>query len=137
MLDTQREIADALARVMSDAFTHGLTTEDIGEIAQMVAAQQPLALDYSAQRPAELANGADDLPIYTDLPEGLIDLSAAAEQYGCSVHRIRGWVRRGHVPIRGRLKAPAPGGGYFVVAKSDLEHRLATVVSKGGRPRKN
>ena len=145
MPDTRKEATDALARAMSDALTTGLTTDDIGEIAEMVAAQQPLALEYPAERvakpatsrtPPEPTIGTDYLPIYTELPEGLIDLPTAAKEFGCSVHRIRGWVRRGHIPIKGRLKAGAPGGGYFVVSKADLEHRLATASTKGGRPRK-
>ena len=136
MLDTQREIADALARVMSDAFTHGLTTDDIGAIAKMVAAQQPLDLDYSAQHAAELANGADDLPIYTELPEGLIDLPSAMRKYGCRRGRLDSWVQRGRLKVYGRLKGAARGGGYVVVSEAELTNRLATVPSKGGRPRK-
>ena len=137
MLDTQREIADALARVMSDAFTHGLTTDDIGAIAKMVAAQQPLDLDYSAQHAAELANGADDLPIYTELPEGLIDLPSAMMIYDGGRPRLRNWVKRGYLEIHGRLRAPAPGGGYIIVSKSELMEKLATGEKTAGRPRKN
>ena len=136
MLDSRKEATDALARAMSDALTNGLTTDDIDEIAQMVAAQQPLALDYSAQHVAAPVNGANGLPIYTEIPDGLIDLAGAAVKFGCNVHRLRAWVRRGHIPIHGRLRGGAPGGGYFVVAEADIQHRLSTVGAKGGRPRK-
>ncbi len=127
---------DALAQGMSDALTNGLTTHDIDEIAKMVAAQQPLALDYSTERVGEPTIGPDYLPIYTELPEGLIDLPTAAVDYGCTVQRFRAWIRRGHIQPRGRLKAGCPGGGYLLVAKKELEHRLATAPTKGGRPRK-
>ena len=226
MLDTKREIADALARAMSDALTNGLTTHDIDEIAQMVAAQQPLALDYSAQHVAGRANGAGDLPIYTELPdglidlpsaceafgksrqllsqwvtqgrllerglfkppgrtianvvvaekdvedcingtdrwperrprplvefddatigadglpiytrlpEGLIDLPSAAKKYGSTVYRFRAWVQRGNIEVRGRLRAGCPGGGYYIVAEEDLKRRLSEPPKKGGRPQK-
>ena len=223
MLDNRKEATDALARAMSDALTNGLTTDDIGEIAQMLAAQQPLALDYSAQHVAERANGADDLPIYTELPEGLIDLPSACEvfgksrqllfqwvtqgrlperglfkprgrtvanvvvsekevedcingtdgwperrtpklrkvgdatigadglpiytelpeglidlptamrKYGCRRGRLDSWVKRGHLEVRGRLRGAAPGGGYLVVSEAEVVDRLETTAPKGGR----
>ena len=136
MLDTRKDATDALARAMGDAFTHGLTTDDIGEIAQMVAAQRPLAPDYSAQHVAETPIGADDLPIYTELPEGLIDLPSAMRKYGCRRGRLDSWVQRGRLKVYGRLKGAARGGGYVVVSEAELTNRLATVPRKGGRPRK-
>ena len=136
MPHTRKEATDALARAMSDALTNGLTTDDIDEIAEMVTAQQPLAPDYSTIQVAESATGADDLPIYTELPDGLIDLPAAMELYGCGRQRLHGWVQRGHLKVHGRLRGAARGGGYIVVSKDELEHRLQTVSPKGGRPRK-
>ena len=133
MPNTRKEATDALARAMSDALTNGLTT---GEIAQMLAAQQPLALDYSAQNEAEPATGADDLPIYTELPEGLIDLPSAARKYGYHLRTMYMWVRRDRLECRGRLRAPSRGGGYIVVSEHELKERMSTVPSKGGRPRK-
>ena len=120
MLDTQRKIADALARAMSDAFTHGLTTDDIGEIAKMVAAQQPLALDYSAQQVAELANGADDLPIYTELPEGLIDLQTASKKHSRGVSTMLTWVSQGWLREEGFYRKPGGNVAHLVVNESDL-----------------
>ena len=136
MLDNRKEATDALARAMSDALTNGLTADDIDEIAQMVAAEQPRNLDYSAQHAAERAKGADDLPIYTELPEGLIDLPSAMRKYGCRRGRLDSWVQRGRLKVYGRLKGAARGGGYVVVSEAELTDRLATVPRKGGRPRK-
>ena len=222
MLDTRKEATDALARAVSDALTNGLTTDDIDEIAQMVAAQQPLDLDYSAQHAAELSNGADDLPIYTELPEGLIDLASAAakfgrsrqllwqwvhqgrieergllkqsgstvanvlvleddvaacikgklppvannngtqgnlvigadrlpvytdlpdglidlpsamRRYGCKAATLRGWVYQGHLKAVGRLRGSSPGGGYLVVSEAELEQHLASPRKKGRKPK--
>ena len=84
----------------------------------------------------ELATDDKELPIFTELPEGLIDLPSASTRYGCGIARLRNWVRQGQLPLKGRLRRPAPGGGYLVVSESDLVRRLATVNAKGGRPRK-
>ena len=84
----------------------------------------------------ELATDDKELPIYTELPPGLIDLPAAQKKYGCSRGRLYNWVRNGHLKVQGRLRKPARGGGYLAVSENELEHRLATVSVKGGRPRK-
>ena len=76
----------------------------------------------------------DDLPMYDELPPGLIDLPSAAKKYGCKGSRLRGWVHRGHLLVRGRLRAPQ-GTGYSLVLESELVHRLKTVNPKGGRSR--
>ncbi len=80
--------------------------------------------------------GADDLPIYTVLPEGMIDLPRAAREYGCNGGTLRTWVHRGHLQVMGRLKGSCTGGGYLVVSESDLKERLGTPKKKGGRPPK-
>ena len=84
----------------------------------------------------ELATDDQELPIYTELPEGLIDLPTAQKKYGCTRSRFHNWVAKGHLKLHGRLRGPAPGGGYLVVCEADLARRLATVPVKGGRPRK-
>ena len=78
----------------------------------------------------------DDLPIYTELPEGLIDLPSAMMMYDGGRPRLRNWVKRGYLEIHGRLRAPAPGGGYIIVSKSELMEKLATRERSAGRPRK-
>ena len=74
------------------------------------------------------------LPIYTELPLGLIDLPSAAKKYGLNVPTIRNWVNTGRVQRVGRLKAPATGSGYLVVSESDLQNYMAMPRNKGGRP---
>ena len=133
MLESKPTSTKELRRVITDALTAGVVTKD--EILDMVSTAEPPAAN-NGRAPAEPATGANDLPIYTELPEGLIELSAAAEKLGCTVHRIRAWVRRGQVQVRGRLRSGCPGGGHFVVAEADLKERLAAPQNKGGRPRK-
>ena len=115
------------------ALSLGTLTES--EILQMVSTAEPPAA-ANGRAPVEPATDADDLPIYTELPEGLIDLPTARKKYGCTRDRFANWVRQGQIEVRGRLRAPAKGGGYLVVSEAELEHRLATVSEKGGRPRK-
>ena len=87
---------------------------------------------------APQVNGAEPAPaaehVYDELPEGLIDLRTAAEKYGCSVGRLRQWVKRGHLLPQGRLKARAPGGGVVLVDASFLQ-RLLLDPPKNGRPK--
>ena len=116
------------------ALSSGTLTES--EILQMVSTAEPPAAT-NGHAPAEPATGADDLPIYTELPEGLIDLPRAAKKYDCKGPTLRTWVHRGHLKSMGRLRGSSPGGGYLVVSEADLERHLAASPKKGGRPRKN
>ena len=74
------------------------------------------------------------MPVYDELPEGLIDLPSAAVKHGLKVDTIYKWVRRGKIPCRGRLKAWARGGGYLVVAETELLDWVNAPTDKGGRP---
>ena len=76
------------------------------------------------------------LPIYDELPDGLIDLPTAAERYGCKPHRIYMWVYRGRLQERGRLRGPGKNGGAIVVCENDLLERINAPPNKGGRPKK-
>ena len=50
----------------------------------------------------------DVLPVYDVLPEGLIDLPAAAVKYGLSRPKMVLWVKRGNLVCHGRLKGQRP-----------------------------
>ena len=76
------------------------------------------------------------LPIYTELPDGLIDLAKAAKKYNCTAERFRRWVYRGYLEERGRLRGPGPNGGSIVVCEADLDARVKSPPNKGGRPKK-
>ena len=71
-----------------------------------------------------------------NLPEGLIDLPTAAKKYGIKPDTLRHWVYDEHVPMVGKLKGPAPGGGYKVVRLIDLEAHLHSPRKRTGRPKK-
>ena len=133
MLDTKREIADALARVMSDAFTHGLTTDDIDEITQMVAAEQTRTLDDLATHLAEDSE-SDELPIYTEAPPGMIDVATAVREYGFKKRTVNGWIQRGMVPVLGTIRGR--GGNRVLVCEQTLLQTAQMPKNKGGRPRK-
>ena len=133
MVESTQTTADDLRGVIEDALAAGVITRD--EILDMVSTvKPPTALNGHA--PSQPATGADDLPIYTELPEGLIDLPKAAKKYGCKGPTLRTWVHRGHLKSMGRLRGSSPGGGYLVVSEADLERHLAASPKKGGRPRK-
>ena len=134
MLDAKREIADALARAMSDALTNGFTTDDINEIAQMVAAQQPRTLDELAQRMGEEAGDNDALPIYTEPPPGAIDMATAVREHGVNYQTAQGWIRRGVLPVLGRLRGR--GGLRSLVCEETVARLAKMPKNKGGRPRK-
>ena len=75
------------------------------------------------------------LPLYDTLPEGLIDVPSARTKYGVPTPTLRAWIRKGRVTAVGRLKAPAPGGGFLVVNEEDLLAYMNGPRNRGGRPR--
>ena len=91
---------------------------------------------HAAVNAGERQQDSDGLPIYDELPAGLIDLPAAAAKYGRSRSTLHRWLNRRYIRLAGRLRAPARGGGYLVLYEEDLRRRLAGPVNKGGRPRK-
>ena len=73
--------------------------------------------------------------VYDELPDGLIDIPSAAKLYDCDTGRLRMLVRRGTLISRGRLKAPAYGGGYLLVDRQELAEAMANPRARG-RPKK-
>ena len=78
----------------------------------------------------------DDVPIYTELPKGLITVPDAGRKYGISRRTIQTWLRKGRLGLRGRLRGPARSGGYMVVDEAELVVYMNAPRDKGGRPRK-
>ena len=76
------------------------------------------------------------LPIYDELPAGLIDLVTAADRYERSNKVLRAWIYRGHLKALGRLRGRGRNGGSLVVCEQDLVKRINAPRNKGGRPRK-
>ena len=118
-----------MRRAIGDALASGVSENEILSMVATVAAD--------AEQP-ELPGFEDEgLPIYTDLPDGLIDLSNAAKKYNCTPERFRRWVYRGYLEERGRLRGPGPNGGSIVVCEAELDARVASPPNRGGRPKKH
>ena len=133
MVESTPTTANDLRSAIEVALAAGVVTRD--EILEMVPTIDPQSAN--GHNSAVPETSADDLPIYTELPEGLIDLPSAMTIYDGGRPRLRNWVKRGYLEIHGRLRAPAPGGGYIIVSKSELMEKLATGERSAGRPRKN
>ena len=88
-----------------------------------------------ADRAHNLAQQGDADRVFTELPEGLIDLPSAAEKYGVGVQTIHNWINRGHLSTHGRLRARARGGGYLLLLESEVRDRATAPKRKGGRPK--
>ena len=77
----------------------------------------------------------DDVPIYTELPDGLITVPEAGRKYGISRRTIQGWLRNGKIELRGRLRGSARGGGYMLVNEEEMVAYM-NAPRKMGRPAK-
>ena len=72
------------------------------------------------ERGRGVASRGDDLPIYDELPPGLIDLPSAADLHDRSLGTLHTWIRRGRLPVVGRLRASARGGGRLLIRAVDI-----------------
>ena len=126
MLGTRKEATDALARAMSDALTNGLTTDDIDEITQMVAAQQPRTLTELARLMAEDSE-SDAVPTYPEAPPGMIDIATATRVHGIKPRTAYGWIDRGVLPVLGKIRGR---GGHRVLVCEQTLVRMATTPQK-------
>ena len=63
----------------------------------------------------------EELPVYDELPEGMIDVPSAARKYRRSTSTLRNWALAGRLRVVGRRRASAPGGGYLVFEEADVE----------------
>ena len=121
-----------LEGALIDAFKSGATKDDILTVIELKVAEHETAFqDHMPGFPQD-----DRDKVYTKLPEGLIDVPTAAKKYNMATGTLRVWLRKGHLTLRGRLKAPATGGGYLVVHEAELAEYVAGPRNRGGRPRK-
>ena len=70
------------------------------------------------------------LPIYDQLPDGMIDLPRAAKRYRRSTNTLHGWINGGRLRVVGRLRAPAAQGGYVVVIEADVARLNSTTLRR-------
>ena len=109
MLDfDQSDAAQAIRSLVAS----GIAEKEIHEL---------VAVAINEQRDMRVEDDAGgDLPIYDELPEGLIDLPTAARRYRRATGTVRQWASDGQLEVVGRLRAPAPGGGYLVFRDADV-----------------
>ena len=126
---TAPEMVD-LQIAVSRALQSGATWDEILIVLQLKASEfAPPFQDHMPGFPND-----DPDTVYTELPEGLIDLPSAGRKYRVPRRTIHSWVEKGHVRLRGRLKGPAQGGGYLLVREDELTAYLTAPRKKGGRP---
>ena len=117
-----RNPGSMLAQALDRALAQGLSQEEIMALIE--------------DRVDTLTEQGDAARIYTELPDGLIDLPTAVAKYGLHRQTLRNWVLRGQLPVYGRLRASAPGGGFLIVSEAELKDHLHAPKDRGGRPRK-
>ena len=132
---TSRESLDRATRAIADALAEGVDERELLDMVTTVAAEQAVE---QPEIPGLFPEPSDEEPIYTEtvVPAGLIDLPTAAKKYDYRVATLQKWVDRGHLKVYGRLRAPAPGGGYLLLREVELVERINSPPNKGGRPRK-
>ena len=81
-------------------------------------------------------DGVDGLPIYNSIPDDLITVTDACKKYKRSVTTLRRWWRNGYIQLMGRVRGPAPGGGYLLVSVDEIEAHISNPPYKRGRPPK-
>ena len=89
------------------------------------ALRRYLGLDPDARpddaRPTAQPKASDnDLPLYNELPEGMITLPDAARKYGASAGRIRWWIEAERIARMGYLRGGSPQGGYVLLVEAEL-----------------
>lgn len=91
-------------------------------------------VDYLDRAGADTDTEPDPEIIYLpgELPDGLIDLPTAAKKYRIKPGTLHRWVTLGKLPRRGRLRAPAAGGGYVVTEEAAIPY-CQTHPRKRGR----
>ena len=125
--DTERE---AFQAAIERARKNGLSE---AEMASMITAAKHDTHQTNGVHPKE----TDDV-IYEpgELPEDLIDLPSVMREHRISRSTLHTWIKAGKLPLRGKVRAPARGGGYNVVRKDEVMSLIEGPINKGGRPRK-
>ena len=141
MMTTSDATTDNLRDVIDAALESGIPRDDLLDMVniaylQMASGTMNPQANGNGYKGLELATDDKELPIYTELPEGLYDIKSASFELGCNIHRLRSWVQKGRVEVKGKLRAPARGGGYLLVCLEDVKRELNVPANKGGRPRK-
>ena len=120
-----------LGEAVAEALDSGVSEEELQTMLKTAVAEHQTG--HQTWLPGFPNEGQDT--VYDELPPELVDLRTAASEYGCSIHRLRSWVHRGHIKSLGRLRGRAPGGGVHVVSREELMSKLAMPLNKEEDPR--
>ena len=121
---------EGLAALLNCALKNGITANEVG-----TAIVNGLVNTRSLRAKASNFPPSVD-PVFTEVPEGCIDVPSAARKYNLKINTLRQWINNGHLTRVGRLKAPASGGGYLLTYESEIQAHMNAPRPKGGRPRK-
>ena len=138
-LESKSEQTVAARETIRGLYDQGLSE---GELLQLVRTEATVLNDRFARNGAHVNDRVDvdpgqnetSLPMFDELPEGLIDLPAAASKYARSRHTLHAWVRQGRLPVVARLKGPARGGGFLLVSESAVVALLEDPPRRGRPP---
>ena len=61
-----------------------------------------------------------DLPLYEEIPEGLIQLTEGARKYGVPSSKLHTWLRSQRLTHMGYLRGKSPQGGYVLLVEAEL-----------------
>ena len=125
--DPKRE---AFRAAIEQARENGLTLDDM---ANMITAVTETSRSADSSCPEVQS---DVIYERRDLPEDLVDLPSIMREHGVSRSTLHTWIKAGKLPLCGKVRAPARGGGYNVVRKDEVLKLIEGPINKGGRPRK-
>ena len=129
MVEPQAQVLDRWIRATREALRAGTSEEELQSMLHTAAEHEDRLQEH-------LPRTGDPDAVYDALPPGLIDIPTAARTYNVPRRTLQGWIRRGHLGCRGRLKGSAPGGGFLVIEEQELVSRLDLPPNPGGRPKK-
>ena len=123
---------DGLGQAALQALAAGATRDEV------MTTLSAVIDDYQARQLPLLAMSPCDGQelIYDELPDGMIDLPAAAQRFNLPTATLHTWLRKSHINSYGRRRASAPGGGTIVLNEAEIAAYIEAPKPKGGRPRK-
>ena len=125
----------ALGEAVADLLAQGKSFDDIA--AMLKSLQTPIPpLPGQPMLPGfEPPPTEPQLPIFTTLPYGMIDVPSAARKYQIHRQTIHDWIRYGHLTAVGKLEGHSPGKSSHILMEADLIHHKNT-RRPPGRPKK-
>ena len=118
-----------LDRILRAVLSDGVSAKEVN---QMVSVAEAATKNQSDTAP--LVSGVQTFDV---LPDGAITLPDLVRDYGANRSTLQTWIRAGKLKVLGKVKAPAPGGGYRVVSLEQVLSLIEAPPDKGGRPPKD